>query len=276
MGWHATLGLHYAHGAHGTTLRFTHQGPMRVFKPLYPEGQDICQTVWVHPPGGLVQGDSLALDVSVAPHAHAVLSTPGATRFYGNNSGALAQQQVHCKVCEHARLEWLPLETIVYPGCLGMNTWHATLAPSAEVLAMETTHLGLPGANEAFAQGWWQQRQQIDSVWLDEGTVDATDLALLDGPAGLAGRRHWGTLLLARGSAWPEAQRDALLELARACLGAHPHVTAGVSAVHPQVLLLRALAHQGQHLAPLLREVWGQWRGHAWQLPALAPRTWAM
>jgi len=276
MGWRATLDLEYSRGAEGTTLRFAHDGPMRVFKSLYPEGPATCHTVWVHPPGGLVQGDELNVDLRVADHAHALLSTPGATRFYSNQSGALAQQHVRCEVQDHARLEWLPLETIVYPGCLGVSTWHANLAPTAEVLAMETTHLGLPGADQAFTQGRWHQRQAIGSVWLDEGVIDATDHALLNGPAGLAGHRHMGTLLLARGSAWPDAQREQLLELARSCLSQHPKVTAGASAVHPQVLLLRAVALQGQHVAPLLRAVWHLWRQQAWGLPALAPRTWAM
>jgi urease accessory protein len=58
MAWHARLDLDYraepaAHGPR-TRLDFLHEGPLRILQSLYPEGDDICHNVIVHPPSGLV------------------------------------------------------------------------------------------------------------------------------------------------------------------------------------------------------------------------------
>ena len=82
MSWHARLDLNYSRQGDSTQLQYQHEGPLRILRSLYPEGPRICHNVIVHPPGGLVEGDVLAVTVNVASDAHALLSTPGATRFY--------------------------------------------------------------------------------------------------------------------------------------------------------------------------------------------------
>ena len=103
MPWHAHLDLQYRRDPSGQTLlRHRHSGPLRIFKSLYPEGPAVCHNVIVHPPGGLVQGDRLEVDVTVAAGAHALVSTPGATRFYRNASGEPAEQRVRLVLEEGA------------------------------------------------------------------------------------------------------------------------------------------------------------------------------
>ena len=86
MGWPGTLSLDYRadhHGGKARTVVFDrHEGPLRILASLYPEASTVCHNVLVHPPGGIVGGDSLVIDARLAPNTHALLTTPGATRFY--------------------------------------------------------------------------------------------------------------------------------------------------------------------------------------------------
>ncbi len=154
--WHARLQLNYQRIAERTVAKFEHEGPLRVLQSLYPEGDAVCHNVLVHPPSGLVGGDVLDIHVALEPNTHALITTPGATRFYRSEKG-LATQQLNAQIGEGARLEWLPLETIAYNGCMGLNQAVFKLAPTAELMAWDITALGLPNANLPFEQGRLQQ-----------------------------------------------------------------------------------------------------------------------
>ena len=103
MPWLAQLELDYTLAAARTRLHFRHDGPLRVLRSLYPEGDGICHNVLIHPPGGLVSGDTLDIAVRVGAGAHALLTTPGATRFYKSN-GAQATQRTRLRLEAGARL----------------------------------------------------------------------------------------------------------------------------------------------------------------------------
>ncbi|NBV28590.1 hypothetical protein EBS02_06195, partial [bacterium] len=85
---------------------------------------------------------------------------PGATRFYRTEKG-LASQEVVAKVCQNARLEWLPLETIAYNNCQGLNKVCFDLDAGGELIAWDITALGLPTASLPFEQGQLQQHMEI-------------------------------------------------------------------------------------------------------------------
>jgi urease accessory protein len=82
MAWRADLKLDYTLESQRTVVRYLHQGPLRILQSLYPEGDQICHNVLVHPPGGLVGGDTLDIQITVGEGAHGLISTPSATRFY--------------------------------------------------------------------------------------------------------------------------------------------------------------------------------------------------
>ena len=276
MSWRACLELHYSLESARTVARYRHNGPLRVLRSLYPEGDTVCHNVLVHPPGGLVGGDTVETQVSVAPGAHGLVTTPGATRFY-RSLGEPARQRVHARLEADARLEWLPLEALAYNQCQAENRAVFDLAPGAELLGWDITALGLPAADQPFAEGCFTQHLEVPGVWLEQGRIAADDLRLLNSPLGLAGQRCLATLFYASAAPLTRAQREAALERTRAVIDAHALAAhAGVTALNDRLLVVRALAPVTEPASDLWRQIRAAWRAAFWQLPASAPRIWAM
>jgi len=274
MTWLARLDLDYTLEANRSVARYLHQGPLRILQSLYPEGDAVCHNVLVHPPSGLVGGDTLDVQVSVGSGAHGLVTTPGATRFYRSEAG-LATQQVHALVESGARLEWLPLEAIAYNGCDALNRAVFELAPGAEMMAWDITALGLPAADLPFVQGRFRQHLEIPGVWLERGTLNATDTRLMDSPLGLAGQRCMATLVFAAGSAMADERIERALACARTLLEASElRLSAGATSPHKQVIVLRALAPVTEPAMQLLRQVWAAWRREMWGMSGTVPRLW--
>ena len=278
MSWTGSLRLGYRRdllrGEARTVLHDRHDGPLRVLASLYPERAAVCHSVLVHPPGGLVGGDTLDIEVALEPGAHALITTPGATRYY-RSTGATATQRLRATLADGARLEWLPLETLAYSGCIAANLMRFELAPGAEMIGWDVLALGLPASAQPFETGRYTQCIELPGRWLERGVIDALDTPLLDSPLGWAGARVLATLWFAAGSALPAVQREALLGAARAATeGDALQRQAGTTAVHDGVIVLRALAPRVEPAMTLLTRVWAAWRSAAWELPASAPRVW--
>ena len=276
MAWHAQLKLDYSVEAQRTVARHTHSGPLRILQSLYPEGDQICHNVLVHPPGGLVGGDTLDIQVHAHSGSHALITTPGASRFY-RSDGQAALQQTHLRLESGARLEWLPLEAICYSACLAENRLTMDLAPGAELLGWDVTALGLPNANLPFVAGHLRQHIEVPGVWLERGTLEAGDTRLLDGPAGLAGHRCIASLYFVSGTALGRERRQAALDSARAVMGQHPLAsTTGATSPHPRVIVVRVLAPVVEPAMDLLRSLRHTWRQLMWDKTPSSPRIWSM
>jgi urease accessory protein len=228
----------------------------------------------VHPPGGVVAGDVLQIDVNVASGSHALITTPGATRFY-RSTGDLAQQLLTARAADGARLEWLPLETILYRDTRAENRMRFELAPGAEMMGWDVMALGLPASDEAYDQGRYTQSIELPGVWLERAAIDGRDTRLLQSPLGWAGRSVLATMWFASGRSLAAPRREALIDAARARCAAHPlDATAGCSSPHAEAVVLRVLAHRVEPAMALLTLVWQAWREVAWSLPATPPRVW--
>jgi urease accessory protein len=214
MPWHARLDLAYNLEHPRSVARFRHEGPLRILQSLYPEGDAVCHNVLVHPPGGLVGGDTLDIAVRAAAGSHGLITTPGATRFY-RSEGELALQRTELALEAGARLEWLPLEAICYSGCRAENRLILRAAEGAELIGWDVTALGLPGAGKPFELGSLQQHIEAPGVWLERGRVDAADRRLLQSPIGLAGHRCIASIFFVAGSPIARARRDAALDAGR-------------------------------------------------------------
>ena len=274
MSWQARLTLDYQSQQGRTVLRHAHDGPLRILKSLYPEGEAVCHNVIVHPPGGLVGGDTLDIKVKVDAGAHGLISTPGATRFYASDA-LLATQCVELTLQPGSRLEWLPLEAIAYPGCRARNHWKAHLQGDAELMAWDVCALGLPAANKAFTSGRFHQRLEIPGLWLEQATLDAEDTGLMNSPLGLAGHRCLGTMVFACGTPLTRERREHLQEAARSALLELPlNVHAGVTSPNPSMVVVRMLAPVVEPLMAGLQRAWASLRAAAWDMDTAPPRIW--
>jgi len=209
--WSGRLELAFERRAQRTVVAHVrHAGPLTFQRALYPEGGETCHAVIVHPPGGLAGGDELDIDVDVRAGAHAVLTAPGAAKFY-RSTGATARQSIRVRAGAGAIAEWLPPEAIVFDGARASSSLAFDLDQDASLLAFDIVALGRPARSEVFAHGRWRQRLELrraDRLLVDD-TLDLDgDVRWRDSPVGLAGASAVGTFV-ACGSAVDAALVDA-------------------------------------------------------------------
>jgi len=270
-GWRARLELGYEHkdGATRLTSR-RHTGPLVVQKPFYPEGPEVCHSVVLHPPGGIAGGDVLELDIGVSGSARALITTPGATKWY-RSAGPNAEQHVRIQIAEDASLEWLPQESIVFDRSQVRMRTLVNLAPRARYVGWDVTRLGRTASGERFEAGELRSRTEIlragRRLWGDYARIEG-GAALLQSPAGLAGYPIMGTLLA--------AGLDIERGLLDACRAIAPDAEArwGVTTL-PGVFAARFLGHSSESARAYFVALWRLLRPALLGREASAPRIWA-
>ena len=265
--WKASLALGFTFEDRKTTLsRRLHDGPLVVQKPLYPEGAGLCHAIIVHPPGGIAGGDELALDVSVAPGGAALLTTPGAAKWY-RSGGPWAAQRAAFGVA--GALEWLPQETIVFDGALARADYAFDLSGDAALVGWDIVCLGRTGSGERFARGSYRStvavRRDGRLLWLERGRVDGGG-RLMDSPAGLDGQPVVGTLF-ASSANLNRTLLDALREPA-------PDTGRGAVTLLPGILLARYLGGSSEAARAYFIALWRILRPALTGREAVEPRIW--
>jgi len=273
-GWSAHLELAFARSSPDRTVlvRREHRGPLRIQKALYPEGPSVCHAVVIHPPGGIVGGDSLALDIDLAEKSHALITTPGATKWY-KTTGALASQQVRMRVAANAAIEWLPQENIIFNHARADSGMQIDLSENSLFLGWETLCFGRTASAETFAEGSFRQRWRIrqnDSwLWNEAGEV-AGGGALMASPAGLNGQPVCATLIAAG-----RPVSAALLAQARAILDGMPCANRVATTRLPQVFVARYSGPSAEDARTVFVALWSKLRPQLIGIEARAPRLWA-
>ncbi|BAZ00226.1 urease accessory protein UreD [Tolypothrix tenuis PCC 7101] len=196
--WHGKLNLVYADRKNTTQLIYNHQqAPLKVQRPFYPEGEQVCHSVILHTAGGVVAGDRLSLDFHLQPHAQALITTAAASKIYRSN-GLQARQLIDIKVDAGACLEWLPQETILFNSAIYRQDLRVELATEASWLGWEITRLGRSARGEKFLQGEWRSHteiwQQGVPLWIDRQYLPGSE-EVFHSPHGLAGQPIVGSLV---------------------------------------------------------------------------------
>lgn len=263
-GWRAALRLRFeAQDGRTVLAERQHLGPLVVQRPFYPEG-GTCHVYLVHPPGGVVGGDDIDLQLRADAGAHALLTTPAATKFY-RSGGQRAQVRQRLEVND-ATVEWLPQESIYYSGVAARVSTEVRLSGAARFLGWEMACFGLPASDAAFLAGstlqgfeiWRDQRPLL----IDRLRIDATALGARWGLAGFASS---GTLL-----ACPATREH--VEQVRSLPAADALLACTLV---DGVLVCRALAPRGDQLRALFVSIWRLLRPTLLGCEPVLPRIWA-
>ena len=270
-GWEASLELGFERvGGTHTLVRRRHRGPLRVQRPFYPDPDGPCQVIVLHPPGGIGGGDRLFLDIAVGSQAQALVTTPGAAKFY-RSAGATALQETTLRVGPAGLLEWLPQETLLFDGARAQIETRVDLARGARFLGGEITGLGLPASGRPFERGachsHWQVWREAAPLWIDRAHLCGGD-ERLDADWGLAGHSVTASLVFVGGG-------PSSLDAVRAHLAEQPFDGRAAAPRLGAVLVCRALAHSTRHVLDLFSAVRDRLRSSVLDAPASMPRIWA-
>jgi len=267
--WQARLELGFAkHEARSYLARRLHKGPLVVQKSLHPEGEAICHAVIVHPPGGVAGGDALHLQVHVGEGAKALLTTPGAGKWYKAN-GTIASQKLCFKLEPGSGLEWLPQENILFDAAEVSFNAEIDLAADATFAAWDIVCLGRQAQQEVWQSGLYQLRQRISRngrlIWNERAHMQAHDL-LKNSRVGLGAAEVFGTFLICAGTV-PAEILQACREIAV------PNAQTGITAL-PAVLCIRYVGHASQQARQYFEQCWQLLRPWYYQKDAVRPRIW--
>ena len=270
--WRANLDLRFASRADRTALvHRRHNGPLQVQKALYPEGAGICHVALLHPPGGIAGCDRLNIRGAAEEHAHAVLTTPGATKWY-RSSGGEAEQRFEFALDGNSVLEWLPRENILFDACKAAMSTEIRLSSNARYLGWEILCFG----RRASGEQWRRGHLRLDTRILREGRIIWAERAQLTAgsgfaksPVGLAGCSVSATFLAAGFEA-----DAALLRQCRALAVRDDGSRHGVTWL-PGMLCARYLGDSSEDAFGWFTALWTLLRPALLGRAAQAPRLWA-
>jgi urease accessory protein len=270
--WHASLELSFEYRDAGTVLtRNHHLGPLQVQKALYPEGRETCHVVVLHPPGGIAASDRLCIRAALEDGSRALLTTPGAAKWY-RSDGDWARQQHHFSVAGDAILEWLPRENIFFDGSNVSMSLDVELSPQAKYFGWEILSFGRRASGESWRHGGLQMRTSIRranrKIWSEIATLDAGS-GFAQSTVGLSGFTVCGTFVV--------ASDDVANELLAVCRRTSPTLTEarfGITRV-PGVLIARYLGRSTEEVFNWFTDLWTVLRPALTTRTACMPRLWA-
>lgn len=265
-GWQASLALSFEAAAKRTVMRRQHSGPLLVQKALYPEG-DTCHAVLVHPPSGIVGGDTLQIDINSFEGSSALVTTPGATRFY-RSDGRIARQSVTIDV-SGGSFEWLPMESIYFDECNASQSATVKLSRDSRYIGWEISCFGRTAGNFPYTSGNASTRLALDL----DGTPLLHERLKVDGSAdikrlsGLRGSTVSGTMLAYA----PDFNVQHALEQVRDLLPAEYFACTGFDGL----LSVRYLGNSSERARNGFISAWKIIRPLALQRTPCMPRIWS-
>lgn len=268
--WQGTARLRFEASQGKTRLHCYTQAPLKLQRPLYPEGEAVCHSVLVHTAGGMVSSDRLTLDVSLAPGSCALITTAAANKLY-RSDGPTAHQQTQIALATDTCLEWFPQESIVFNGARFEQQTQIQLAPGAIWAGWEITRFGRSASGETFDTGHWRSRLEVwqlaHPLWLDRQSLIGGSTTLMS-PHGLAGQP-----VVASFAVLGQTYSAEVLAALRALPQPEPPSQVGLTRLQ-QGLLCRYCGPSSQAARQWFIQLWHYLRPLYLQRPACCSRIW--
>ena len=267
-GWIAELELRFSKSKSKTFLSTRkHIGPLTIQRPFYPEG-DLCHLYLLHPPGGIVGGDQLSIEVNTDSNSSSLLTTPGATKVYRTSDHKHSTINQNFIVAEDSSFEWLPMETIVFPGANSQFSSKLLLSGNARIAAWEVYCLGRPAINESFDFGNLNFSLELwrdgIPILFDKLMIDKTELGNI---VGLRSFPVFGTFIISK-------TNKKVLETVRAMMIETDSCVTGVTQIE-DIIIVRSLAKKTYLVQDLFKKIWQTVRPLVFEREASIPRIWA-
>ncbi len=268
VGRDGALALGFERRGAATVLRRVRYAlPLQVLAPVALDDPAAVVSV-LNPTGGLVGGDRLTLEADVGPGAHALLTTPSATRVY-RAPGDATVQTVALRLGRGAVVEWVPDHTIPFAGSAFRQAIDCELDDGATLILLDAFAAGRIARGEAWA---FRRLESALTVRDGRGLVfhDRFVLGPGEGAAGLGGAEgypYFATLV-----AVADTGVDRFAAAAGRALERGQGFTGGVAALSRRGVVVRCLAASAPALTDLLDALWAAARRELLGLPALLLR----
>jgi urease accessory protein len=212
--------------------------------------------------GGVLAGDRLALQGDIDAGASAQITTTGATRLYRHRPGARDSEQTTIfRVCEGARLEYLPDPVIPYAGSRHSQTTTIQLAPGASAFWWEVLAPGRQASGETFAFERLHVRSEIcagDKPLLRESFLLEPKKRPLAVTARMGKHSYMASLYVCESGRPPDFWRgleDSLNQTAQERTRSGEAVW-GASTLQSDGVMVRGLSTSYRFVTPALLEFW--------------------
>jgi len=267
--WPASLQLVFQEKQQKTIVSTVkHFGPLRIQRPFYPEKDGTCHLYLLHPPGGIVGGDELTVQCDLQENSQALITTPGAGKIYRSNRASSIKQKL--QLASQSILEWMPQETILYPGAkINMDTTIRSNQP-AKIFFWDVLSFGMPATNQIFTDGVCEQNVQVlrdeNLIFLEKNRF-CSDGDIMQSDWGMRGFFIHGFALFSA------AKVPEILSQLRLSLDGFENVEFAFTQ-KSEFIICRCLGNNIEAVRELLIQVWRIWRENEINKALTFPRIW--
>ncbi|MBV8377808.1 MAG: urease accessory protein UreD [Verrucomicrobia bacterium] len=250
-----------------------HFGPLLVQKAIYPEGEQICHAVIVHPPGGIAGGDELTVEIDLQADSNVVITTPAAAKWY-KAPRHRCRQETTVRLAERSTLDWLPQENIFYNATHVSSNFILQLEPGATAIGWDMGLLGRGASGEQWLEG---SLRSVTSIERGDGSPLWVERLLLDAPSSMLEACQCLSGFVAFGTLWAigSSCMAAVANELHSHLPLEAELRAGATSLPGGILLLRVLAQDIERLRQMMTECWLRLRPLVHGLPPQRLRLWA-